>query len=66
MLAGEEVVRMPAYDWMRVDAGIFHHFHTAWIDTISRQLNQLLPENYYALAEQIAGGVGSRRPDAPA
>jgi Protein of unknown function (DUF4058) len=48
---------MPVHDWTRVDAGIFHHFHVAWIDEIARALNRgLLPADYYALAEQIAGG----------
>src|SRR5271166_2824797 len=48
---------MPVHDWTRVDAGIFHHFHVAWIDAIARALNRgLLPAGYYALAEQIAGG----------
>ena len=50
---------MPVHDWTRVDAGIFHHFHHAWIEEISRTLNRgLLPQGYYAMAEQIAGGVG--------
>ncbi len=50
---------MPVHDWTRVDAGIFHHFHHGWIEDISRALNRgLLPPEYYALAEQIAGGVG--------
>jgi hypothetical protein len=50
---------MPVHDWTRVDAGIFHHFHQAWIMENSRALNGgLLPPGYYALAEQIAGGVG--------
>jgi hypothetical protein len=50
---------MPAHDWTRVNAGIFHHFHQGWITSISRALNGgLLPPGYYALAEQIAGGVG--------
>ena len=50
---------MPAHDWTRVKAGIFHHFHQGWITAISRALNGgLLPPGYYALAEQIAGGVG--------
>jgi hypothetical protein len=35
---------MPVHDWARVDAGIFHHFHVAWIDEIARALNRgLLP-----------------------
>jgi hypothetical protein len=50
---------MPVHDWTRVDAGIFHHFHHSWIEEIQRCLNQrLLPPEYYALAEQIAGGLG--------
>jgi len=47
---------LPAHDWTRVEAGIFHAFHTAWIAEIQRVLNAgLLPEGYYALAEQHAG-----------
>jgi hypothetical protein len=50
---------MPIHDWTRVDAGIFHHFHHAWIEQITRRLNAgLLPPDYYALAEQHAGGFG--------
>ena len=50
---------MPIHDWTRVDAGIFHHFHLEWIGDLSRVLNRgLLPPEYYALAEQIAGGLG--------
>lgn len=53
---------MPIHDWTRVKAGIFHHFHHAWIFAISDALNRgALPSGYYALAEQIAGGFG---PDA--
>jgi len=47
---------MPVHDWTRVDAGIFHDFHTVWIGAIRTALNEgLLPEGYYALAEQHAG-----------
>ena len=47
---------MPLHDWTRVDDGIFHDFHLAWIAEIRRSLNKgLLPEGYYALAEQVAG-----------
>ncbi len=47
---------MPVHDWTRVDAGIFHDFHLAWIGEIRTALNDgLLPEGYYALAEQHAG-----------
>src|SRR5437016_1212575 len=50
---------MPIHDWARVDAGIFHAFHHDWITDISRALNRgLLPADYYALPEQIAGGRG--------
>jgi len=47
---------MPVHDWSRVDAGIFHAFHTGWIPGIQGALNGgLLPEGFYALAEQHAG-----------
>jgi hypothetical protein len=50
---------MPVHDWTRVIPGIFHHFHHDWISSISRALNAGgLPPGYYALAEQIAGGLG--------
>ena len=50
---------MPIHDWTRVDAEIFHDFHHEWISTIRRTLNGgLLPKDYYALAEQQAGGFG--------
>ena len=46
---------MPIHDWTRVEAGIFHHFHHRWISAISDALNAgLLPDEYYALAEQHA------------
>ncbi|MHB1421708.1 MAG: DUF4058 family protein [Gemmataceae bacterium] len=50
---------MPIHDWRLVDAGIFHHFHHSCIEEIARVLNGgLLPTEYYALSEQIAGGLG--------
>jgi hypothetical protein len=50
---------MPIHDWTRVGAGIFHHFHHEWISAMSSALNHgVLPRPYYALAEQIAGGLG--------
>jgi hypothetical protein len=53
---------MPIHDWTRVLAGIFHDFHHEWISTIKHALNQgILPPDYYALAEQVAGGL---HPDA--
>lgn len=48
---------MPMHDWTRVMPGIFHDFHYSWISTIRDALNAgLLPDDYYALAEQIADG----------
>jgi hypothetical protein len=50
---------MPIHDWKRVEAGIFHDFHHAWIEEIKRALNRgVLPDGYYALAEQFAAGFG--------
>ncbi len=54
-----EMSLMPIHDWTHVDAGIFHAFHHDCITEISRALNRgLLPPTYYALPEQIAGGLG--------
>jgi Protein of unknown function (DUF4058) len=54
-----EEAAMPIYDWTRVEAGIFHDFHHGWIEEIKRALNGgRLPDDYYALAEQFAGGFG--------
>lgn len=47
---------MAVHDWTLVPAGIFHDFHVAWIPEIRKALNGgLLPDGYYALAEQHAG-----------
>jgi hypothetical protein len=44
---------MPLHDWTRVDAGLFHNFHLRWIAALTDTLNEdLLSEDYYALAEQ--------------
>lgn len=52
---------MIVHDWTRVVAGIFHDFHFSWIAALRDTLNNgLLPESYYAMAEQVAGGP---RPD---
>ncbi|HEV3261084.1 MAG TPA: DUF4058 domain-containing protein, partial [Gemmataceae bacterium] len=49
---------MPVHDWTRVNAGAFHDFHSAWIIHLKEALNGgLLPEGYYAMAEQHAGRV---------
>ncbi len=63
---------MPMHDWTLVEAGIFHAFHHEWISEIFRALNRgLLPDDYYALPEQVAAGFGpdvltlqDQRPDA--
>lgn len=50
---------MPMHDWTRVEAGIFHAFHHRWISAISDVLNtDILPDDYYALPEQVAAGFG--------
>lgn len=50
---------MPMHDWTRVNAGAFHDFHGSWIYSIHHALNGgLLPEGYYARAEQVAGEIG--------
>jgi len=50
---------MPIHDWTRVTAGTWHAFHLGWIAEIQQSLNGgLLPPEYYALAEQIAGPLG--------
>jgi len=48
---------MPVHDWSRVIAGNFHDFHQSWIVAIRNALNNgLLPNGFYALAEQHAAG----------
>jgi len=50
---------MPIHDWTRVTAGTWHAFHLSWIAEIQELLNGgLLPGDYYAQAEQIAGPFG--------
>jgi hypothetical protein len=62
---------MPIHDWTRVTAGTFHAFHLAWIAEIQISLNAgILPSDYYAQAEQIAGPLGPdvltlQTPDVP-
>jgi hypothetical protein len=49
-------VNVAVHDWTRVEAGIFHAFHTSWVARIQDALNEgLLPKGYYALAEQHVG-----------
>lgn len=49
---------MPIHDWTRVSDGTFHAFHTSWVSTIQEKLNDILPTDFYAQAEQIAGPLG--------
>jgi Protein of unknown function (DUF4058) len=50
---------VPIRDWSRVPAAIFHDFHQDLIIQIKRDLNAgVQPKGYYAMAEQVAGGLG--------
>jgi hypothetical protein len=50
---------MPVHDWTRVSAGTFHDFHCGWGVELRSALNDgILPRNYYAMAEQVAGEIG--------
>jgi hypothetical protein len=47
---------MPAHDWTKVNQGIFHDLHNSWIVVLKNALNSgVLPPDYYALSEQVAG-----------
>ena len=47
---------MPIHDWTKVRSGTFHNFHVLWMGTLTNRLNEgLLPEGYFAMAEQIVG-----------
>lgn len=49
---------MPLHDWTTVVAGTFHDFHYIWVAEIRRRLNGgLLPDGYYAQAEQVTGAA---------
>ena len=48
---------MPIHDWTRVDAGTFHDFHQGWTIEIRNRLNSgILPDGYFAMADQRVGG----------
>jgi hypothetical protein len=54
---------MPIHDWTRVNGGVFHDFHNAWITELRNALNcGLLPGSYYALGEQRAGVAVAEAP----
>ena len=49
---------MPLHNWTTVVAGTFYDFHYIWVAEIRRRLNGgLLPDGYYAQAEQVTGSA---------
>jgi hypothetical protein len=44
---------MPIHDWSRVDAGIFHDFHHAWIEQLKRLQSawEAVPRRWRAVIE---------------
>ena len=45
---------MPVHDWIRAEAGDFHHFHQTWISRLAAALNGGgLPPEFMALAERV-------------
>ncbi len=58
---------MPVHDWSRVFDGAFHAFHVAWIAKLQNTLNNgVLPPDYYAMAEKVAGSIELRSATLPA
>jgi hypothetical protein len=50
---------MPVHDWTRIYAGAFHDFHHEWLVAIKHALTRgILPTDYYAMVDQVAGGWG--------
>lgn len=48
---------MPVHDWTKVASGTFHNFHVQWQAALTTALNSGgLPEGYFAMVEQRAGG----------
>lgn len=49
---------MPIHDWTRVEDGIFHDFHQLWCAEMRNRLNAgVLPDDHYALLEQVTTGI---------
>jgi hypothetical protein len=47
---------IPMHDWTRIDSGVFHSLHLAWITHLKEALTDgLLPDDHYALAEPHFG-----------
>ena len=40
---------MPMHDWTRVDSWVYHDFHTGFIVSLCRGINERLPAKYYAM-----------------
>lgn len=65
---------MPVHDWTKVEDAIFHAYHHLWITSLHSALNHgILPPDYYALPDQVAGpgnpdvlGLQRTRPVRPA
>ncbi len=52
---------MPIYDWTRVDAGVFHDFHLAWVVALQQSLNNgVLPRPYYVQIEPQPDSDGTK------
>jgi hypothetical protein len=48
---------MPIHDWTSVSAGTYHDFHQGWTIEIRNRLNSgILPDGYYAMADQRVSG----------
>lgn len=48
---------MPIHDWSRVESGTYHDFHQGWTIEIRNRLNRgILPDGYFAMADQRVGG----------
>ena len=48
---------MPIHDWTNASAGTFHDFHQGWTIEIRNRLNNgVLPNGYYAMADQRVSG----------
>ena len=55
---------MPIHDWNRVEAGIFHSFHNAWITHLGEALNGgLLPPRLLCAGRATRRAVRDRYPD---
>jgi hypothetical protein len=49
---------MPMHDWTKVEAWVYHDFHTIYLVMLRHELNAKLPAGYYAVAEQNLRTLG--------